>query len=139
MRKQYDFSKGVRGNPHAARLGLSGGGAAEPDDIPPLTKGQIRKLERRIRDSDDRTQYLLASVMTPRFILYYNLSDDDYAMNEPDHATLFKRRPTAAAIRDLMGGRVEIVRCRVNKRGKLVLRSLPDPFPKRRQRRRDGV
>jgi hypothetical protein len=73
--------------------------------------------------------------MTPRFILYYNLSEDNYGMNEPDHATLFKRRSATAAIQDLIGGRVKIVRCRVNKRGELILRSLPAPFPKRRRRR----
>lgn len=100
----------------------------------PLTKRQIRELERRVRDSEDRTRYLLASVVTPRFILYYNVSEDHYAMNEPYDATLFKRRPAAEAIRSLIGGRDEIVKCRVDKRGRLVLRSLPDPFPKRRRR-----
>ncbi len=98
-----------------------------------------RELERRIRDADDRTRYFLASVMTPRFILYYNVSDDPYGMNDPDFATLFKRREAAAAIQSLLGERIEIVRCRVDRRGKLVLRSLPSPFPKRRRGRRQNA
>jgi hypothetical protein len=135
MRKHYDFSKGTRGNPYAARLRRSRD-QGESDEEPPLTQSQITELERRIRDSDDRTRYFLASFMTPRFILYYNVSEDNYGMNDPDYATLFKRRPAAAAIQSLIGTRIKIVRCRVNRRGRLVLSSLPSPFPKRRQRRR---
>jgi hypothetical protein len=134
MRKQYDFSKGARRNPHARSLRRARGRQAEPDDLPPLTTRQIQEIERRVRDSNDRTRYLLASVMTPRFILYYDLSDDSYIMNEPAHATLFKRRPAAAAIQNLLGSRIRIVKCRVGRSGNLVLGSLPAPFLRRRRR-----
>lgn len=135
MRKHYDFSKAARGNPYSARLArLRDEGGS--DDDPPLTRSQISELERRIRDSDDRTRYFLASVMTPRFVLYYNVSEDNYGMNDPDHATLFKRRTAAAAIQGLIGDGIKIARCRVNKRGTLVRSSLPSLFRKRRPRRR---
>ena len=135
MRKHYDFSKAARGSPYAARLAHLRAEGESDGDLP-LTRSQIRELERRVRDSEDRTRYFLASVMTPRFILYYNVSEDNYGMNDPDYATLFKRRPTAAAVQALIANRIKIVRCRVNKRGKLVLSSLPSPFPKRRRRGR---
>jgi hypothetical protein len=67
---------------------------------------------------------LLVSGFSPRFALYYNVSEDTYGMNEPTHATLFKRRAAAIAIRRMLGSRVEIVRCRVDRRGWLVLNSL---------------
>lgn len=134
MRKHYDFSKGTRGNPYAERLSRSRDQGESAEDFP-LSQSQIKELERRIRDSDDRTRYFLASVMTPRFILYYNVAEDNYGMNDPDHAILFKRRPAAAAIQSLIGNRIKIIRCRVNRVGRLVLSSLPPPFPKRRQRR----
>ncbi len=134
MRKHYDFSKAARGNPYAARLTRSRDEGESDADLQ-LTRSQIKELERRIRDSEDPIRYFLASVMTPRFILYYNVSDDSYGMNDPDSATLFKRRLAAAAIQKLIGGGIKIVRCRVSKRGQLVRSSLPSPFPKRRLRR----
>lgn len=139
LRKQHDFSKGVRGNPYPARLRRSRANCADTDQLPLLTRSQIREIERRVRDSEDRTRYLLATIVAPRFILYYNVSEDSYGMNDPDHATLFKRRAAAAAIQGVVGGKTKIVRCRVNKRDKLVLRSLPSPFPERRPRRRGAA
>ncbi|MBI3028031.1 MAG: hypothetical protein HYY64_00755 [Candidatus Rokubacteria bacterium] len=77
-----------------------------------------------MKDLHDRTRYLLVSAFGPRFALYYNVSEDTYGMNEPAHATLFKRRAAALAIRRMLGGGVEIARCRVDRRGQLVLNSL---------------
>lgn len=135
MRKQYDFSKATRGNPYAARFRASRD-QGELDEAPPLTKSQVREIARRMRDSEDRTRYFLASIMTPRFILYYNASEDVYGMNDPASATLFKRRSAAASIQSLIGDRIQVVRCRVNKRGEIVLSSLPSAFPRRRPRRK---
>ena len=112
-----------RSEPPQHRLG------GEQDTVP-LSPRQIRDLERRIKDSKDRTRYLLVSVMTPRFALYYNISDDCYGHNDPRYATLFKRRAAAEVIRRQLGKEVQLVRCRVNKRGELVLRSIPKLRPR---------
>jgi hypothetical protein len=96
-------------------------------------------LDRRIKDLDDRTRYLLVSAFTPRFVLYYNVSEDMYGMNDPAYATLFKRRAAALAVKRLLGGGVQIVPCRVNRRGRLVLSSLPAPGRKRRRTRKGAV
>ena len=127
MRKEYDFSRGMRPNPYATRLARqvrphSGDGAGENE--PPLTRAQMRELDRRVKDLDDRTRYLLVSTLSPRFALYYNVSEDTYGMNKPVHATLFKRRAAALAIKRLLGGGVEIAPCRVDRRGRLVLKSV---------------
>jgi hypothetical protein len=33
----------------------------------------MRELDRRMKDLDDRTRYLLVSVFSPRFVLYYQV------------------------------------------------------------------
>src|SRR5213080_2418085 len=77
-----------------------------------LTPSQIRELRRRMADLDDVTRYLLVSQMGPRFALYYNVSDDVYAMNNPRGATLFKRLKAALAVKALLGGSIRILRCK---------------------------
>lgn len=103
-------------------------------DEPALTAAQMRELRRRVRDLENRNRYLLVSVFGPRFALYYNVSDDTYGMNEPAHATLFKRRATATAVRELLSSRAKIVRCRVSGGGKIILKSLPAALRNRSRR-----
>jgi hypothetical protein len=78
-----------------------------------LTPAQRRELQRRIDDLDDPTRFLLVSQLTPRFALYYNVTDDVYVMNDPKGGTLFKRRKAAAAVKTLLGKEksVRIIRC----------------------------
>jgi hypothetical protein len=85
----------------------------------------------------DPTRYLLVSAFTERHALYYNLSDDAYAMNNPARGTLFKRREAAVAIQALLQSRVQVVRCRVTARGRLILKSVSRvrPIWPSRQRR----
>ena len=77
----------------------------------PLRKAEVRELQRRLEDSRDPTRYLLVSAFGPRFKLYYNLSDDVFAINEPRCATLFKRREAALAVQRLLDSQVKIIRC----------------------------
>ena len=67
-----------------------------------LTLAQIRELKRRIKDMDDPVRYLIVSEFGRRFILYYNVSDDTFAFNDPAGGTLFKRRAAAESIRKLL-------------------------------------
>jgi hypothetical protein len=87
-------------------------------------------LNRRVRDSLDRTRYLLATALTVRHALFYNVSDDVYAMDDPAGGTLFKRREAAMAVKALLTGRAQILQCRVTSRGRLVLRSVPKVRPR---------
>ena len=98
----------------------------------------MRELDRRVKDLDDRTRYLLVSTFSPRFALYYNVAEDTYAMNEPVYATLFKRRAAALAIKRLLGGGVEIAPCRVDRRGRLVLKSVALRGRRQRRTRKGG-
>lgn len=141
MRKEYDFSRAVLFKEWRRRRRqqrpLSD---SEADgEVAPLSRSQIRELDRRVKDSKDRMRYLLVSVMGSRFVLYYNVSQDAYGMNNPRYATLFKRRAAAEAIRAQLGGSVQLVRCRVDSRDRLILASLPTlraKWPKPRTRRR---
>jgi len=76
-------------------------------------------------DLDDATRYLLVSQITPRFALYYNVSDDVYVMNDPRRATLFKRRKAALAVKALLRGSVRLLRCKSKLVNGVVVPVLP--------------
>jgi len=117
MRKEYDFSTGIRGRfstrdrrrPCAASVGRTIRDSSPVDEE--LTPAQVRELRRRMADLRDTARYILVSQMAPRFSLYYNVSEDVYVMNDPNGATLFKRGNAAVAIKKLLGGRIRVVRC----------------------------
>src|SRR5437867_10662485 len=117
MRKEYDFTAGVQGRarvrPPRQRGAASGMATSRQSESidDELTPAQIRELRRRMADLDDVTRYLLVSQMGPRFALYYNVSDDVYAMNNPRGATLFKRLKAALAVKALWGDSIRILRC----------------------------
>jgi hypothetical protein len=83
----------------------------EYDDDEPLTQAQVRELRRRAADSDNPARYVLVSRFGPRFALYYNVSDDAYAMNDPRSATLSKRRRAALAVKQLLEPSIQVLHC----------------------------
>jgi len=109
-------------------------GRDEPVDSP-LTPAQIREIDRRVADLDDPVRYLLVSRMGPRFSLYYNVSDDLYAMNDPSGATLFKRRKAAESIRRTLGPGIQILECHTRRRkgARVPVLSSFDERPKKRR------
>jgi hypothetical protein len=89
-----------------------------PDvDLGPLTREQLRSIERSLRDLDDPTRYFLVSDFGAGFKLYYEISDGVYVMNEPARATLFKTRATAQAVRATLGRGIKLVRCLTKMKG----------------------
>ena len=110
-------------------------GRAIPDDEAPLTKAEIRELRRRLADVRDPVRYLIVAEMGPRFALYYNLTDDVYAMNDPAHATLFKRRAAALAVRRLLGRGARVIRCTTKQRKGLRVPVLPASSQRRKKSR----
>lgn len=120
MRKQSDVAGGMRGSVSG------GGGIATPrkvkagrtisDDDAPLSETQIRGLRRRLADLKDPVRYLIVAEMGPRFALYYNVADDVYAMNDLTHATLFKRRAAALAVKRLLGPGIRVIQCTTRQR-----------------------
>ena len=89
-----------------------------------LPKREEAKLKRQIQYLDDRTRYLVVSSFGPRFVLYYDVGEDLFAWNEPTGGTVFKRRSMAAAVARLLGTGIAIVKCKVDKKGKLVKSSV---------------
>jgi hypothetical protein len=113
------------------------------DDLD-LTPGQIRDLNRRIKDMDEPVRYLIVSEFSQRFILYYDVSDDTFAHNNPAGGTLFKRRAAAESIRKLLRSTVTIAKFSI--KGKRLKRITPirGDFLKRlareyRKRRRSQI
>ena len=92
-----------------------------PKDIPDLTAGQTKELLRRVADSRDPRRYLIISRMLPgtRFVLYYNVSDDVYAWNDPQGGTLLKRRQAASLIHRKLGRGNEVIEVKLV-RGKVI-------------------
>lgn len=88
------------------------------EDEEELSPAAIRELERRVRDSRDPIRYMLVSEFSRRFVLYYNVSDDVFAMNDPSGGTLFKRREAAESVKRLLGTGISIVKY-TTKGGKL--------------------
>ena len=84
----------------------------------PLSPELITELKRRLRDSRDPVRYMLVSEFSRRFILFYDVSSDTYAMNEPGRGTLFKRREAAENVKKLLGSNVTVVKF-TTKGGKL--------------------
>ncbi len=138
MRKEYDFSGGARGST-AGRTKITRSrrlkaGRSIPDDDTALSKAQIRELRRRLADLKDPVRYLIVAGMAPGFVLYYNVADDVYAMNDPGHATLFKRRKVAFAVKQLLGRGTRIIRCTTRRRNGLRVPVLPAGFGRRNKR-----
>jgi len=99
-------------------------GTERTDDVHPLTPAQIRELKRRLLDLKDRTRFLLVSAFTARTALYYDVSRDTWGMNDPSLGTLFKRRATATAVQRLLRDGVQVVRCRVDRRDRVIKKSV---------------
>jgi len=96
----------------------------DEDEDPPLSAAEQRAFARHLKDTEDRTRYLLVSLTVPGFSLYYRVQDDAWSFDDPLQATLFKRRPAAKAIQALLRQGVHIVPCKVDEDGVLVLSSL---------------
>ena len=121
VRREYDFSRAVNlygagGDRRRVRRKPLGEGAVRGDRVS-LTKRQIRDLKSRLADLKDPVRYLLVAHLGPRFALYYNVSDDVYAMNDPTCATLFKSRSAAIAVRKLLGRGVRVAKCTTKRSG----------------------
>jgi len=70
------------------------------DDDPQLSPEWIRELKRRVKDSRDPVRYMLVSEFSRKFILYYDVSTDTFAMNNPSRGTLFKRKEVAESVKE---------------------------------------
>lgn len=94
----------------------------EARQAPPLSAAWKKEIERRVKDSVDPRRYIIKSVLLPNrrkpWVLYYNVSDDVWAM-DISHATLFKRRRAAKAIAELLGDRFNIEEVKVAKTGRI--------------------
>lgn len=84
-----------------------------------LTPSQIRELKSRLRDAKDPTRFVIMSRFSRKFVLYYNVSDDTYAMNDINAATLFKRRHAAEAIKKLLSNNARLLEVRLMKDGRI--------------------
>jgi hypothetical protein len=95
----------TRKNP--LRGGISPQDALAEDPLPPEW---IKEINGRIRDLENPIRYMLVSEFSRKFILYYDVSADTFAMNKPSGGTLFKQREVAEKVRALLGKGVAVVK-----------------------------
>jgi hypothetical protein len=104
-----------------ARLAGRGGRTSRPDrsdtDDEPISPKLARELARQIKEIRDPTRYVIVSAFTRRFLLYYDVRDDSYPMNNLESATLFKRRSVAEAVMSVLGDHHVIMTVRLGKNG----------------------
>ncbi len=79
----------------------------------------LRELKRRLKDARDPTRYVIVSAFGPRFLLYYNVADGAYPLNDLSHATLFKRLAEAKAVMACLGDGHVVVTVRLAKDGRV--------------------
>jgi hypothetical protein len=104
------------------------------DDDPQLSPEWIKEIKRRVRDSRDPVRYMLVSEFSRKFILYYDVTSDTFAMNDPSRGTLFKRREVAESVKDHLGQGIALVKFTVKGGG---LKRL-SPFRGMKLRRRSA-
>ena len=80
------------------------------DDDSQLSPEWIRELKRRVKDSRDPVRYMLVSEFSRKFILYYDVTTNTYAMNDASRGTLFKRREIAESVKAHLGKGVALVK-----------------------------
>jgi hypothetical protein len=79
-------------------------------DDAPLSPEWITEIKRRVTDSRDPVRYMLVSEFSRRFILYYNVTTDTFAMNDASRGTLFKRREVAESVKAHLGKGIALVK-----------------------------
>ena len=77
--------------------------------VPPLSKAAIAELDRRVKDLDDPTRYVIASAWTRKHVAFYDIEQSVYVGGEIRPACLFRRRADAEAVyleerREYIGG-----------------------------------
>jgi hypothetical protein len=80
------------------------------DDDPQLSPEWIRELKRRVKDSRNPVRYMLVSEFSRKFILYYDVTSDTFAMNDASRGTLFKRREVAESVKTHLGKSIALVK-----------------------------
>jgi hypothetical protein len=88
----------------------------DPDEMSPE---DLRELRRRIREANDPRRYLLASVFSTSFVLYYEVERDVYVMNDHNSATAFKSRRAAEAVLGTLSEHIVLIPAKRRKNGSL--------------------
>jgi predicted XRE-type DNA-binding protein len=101
----------------------------------PLTKAQIAELERRVKDIDDPTRWVVVSTILPRTFLAYVPSSGMFVGDEIPGAALFKRKAEAEAVLRVLEGRrskksrdLQVLEVKQTKQGVRVVQKVVDFF-----------
>ena len=95
----------------------------------------LLRLDRRVKDLDDPTRYVIASAWTRKHVAFYDIEQAVYDVGEITPACLFRRRADAEAVAlsldrgtPRLGSRHRVVAVSKTPQRVWLLESLPDPF-----------
>lgn len=69
-----------------------------------------KEIKRRVREAENPIRYIITSALSRRFVSYYNVSTDTFAVNNPEYGTLFKRQEVAACVAEILGPGYAVVK-----------------------------
>lgn len=96
--------------------GLPGAPPVPRNSAPPRDRGVAVK---------DRYRYLVAQVLHPTFVSYYDAATHSYRTNAPRQATVFRRPSIARAVQEALGpDEHTVLKCTVDAQGRLQPRSI---------------
>ncbi|MEC4888624.1 MAG: hypothetical protein RI101_01060 [Nitrospira sp.] len=76
----------------------------------PLSPEWAKEIKRRVREMESPIRYIITSALSRRFVFYYNVSTDTFAVNNPEQGTLFKRQEVAACVAEILGPGYAVVK-----------------------------
>jgi hypothetical protein len=112
----------------------------DEDGFPPLTRAQKAELERRIRDMDDPHRYMIISALFSRKrLMFYEVSENVFAMGDIAGGTLFKRKEAAEAVFRTLGREtLQVIKVKKTKKGIRLVDSVKPWCPQTAGKLRKG-
>lgn len=104
-------------------------------DPAPLSRTDRAELDRRLRELEDPTRYVVVSPFSWRFNLFYQVPEGTFVMNEITGETLFKNRADALAVAKVLDGRrsrraqrtLQVIAVRKTAKGVRILEDVVSP------------
>lgn len=102
--------------------------------VPPLSRGAVAELRRRMKDIEDPMRFVIASVWTRKHVTFYDVGEGVYSLSDITPTCLFRRRAHAETIAKLLDGRKRgglmrhiVVAVKKTSSRIRLLETLPDP------------
>ena len=76
-----------------------------------LSAAELARLRQTMADVREARRFVIVSQVIRGYVMYYNVSDHGFVLNNPAAATLFLKREAAEAVAALLHDGVRVLRC----------------------------